>query len=124
MSASVAPFAVQSGEGTRLETPTGDWVTITAHTRNTNGSMSVLEVTSEPKSGPALHIHLREDELWWVLEGEYRFKAGFDWFGKPLRPTWRRSVQRSQDHSLSSFSACTTGSPTTAPASSNGCHAG
>jgi mannose-6-phosphate isomerase-like protein (cupin superfamily) len=76
MSASVAPFAVQSGEGTRLETPTGDWVTITAHTRNTNGSMSVLEVTSEPKSGPALHIHLREDELWWVLEGEYRFKAG------------------------------------------------
>jgi mannose-6-phosphate isomerase-like protein (cupin superfamily) len=76
MSASVAPFAVQSGEGTRLETPTGDWVTIKAHTRNTNGSLSVLEITSEPRSGPALHTHLREDELWWVLEGEYRFKAG------------------------------------------------
>lgn len=80
MSASLAPFAVQSGEGTRLETPTGDWVTIKAHTRNTNGSMSVLEITSEPRSGPALHIHLREDELWWVLEGEYRFKAGGDVF--------------------------------------------
>jgi mannose-6-phosphate isomerase-like protein (cupin superfamily) len=38
--------------------------------------LSVLKITSEPKSGPALHTHLREDELWWVLEGDYRFKAG------------------------------------------------
>ena len=76
MSTSVPPFAVPPGEGTLLETPTGDVVTIKAHTRNTNGSMSVLEIAVEPNSGPALHTHLREDELWWVLEGEFRFKAG------------------------------------------------
>lgn len=76
MSASVPPFAVQAGEGTTLETPTGDQVTIKAHTRSTNGAMSVLEFAVAPKSGPALHTHLREDELWWVLEGRFRFRAG------------------------------------------------
>ena len=51
----LSSFAVQPGEGTPLETLTGDWVTIKAHTGNTYGSLSVLEITSEPKSGPALH---------------------------------------------------------------------
>jgi mannose-6-phosphate isomerase-like protein (cupin superfamily) len=81
MSNPVAPFAVLSGEGTPLETPTGGCVTIKAHTRNTNGSLTVLEFVNEPQDGPALHTHLREDELWWVLAGEYRFKAGDAIFG-------------------------------------------
>lgn len=77
MAIPVTPFAVQPSEGTPLTTPTmRGTVTIKAHTRNTNGAMTVLEFLNEPKDGPALHIHLREDELWWVLEGEYRFKAG------------------------------------------------
>jgi len=76
MSAQVPPFAVQAGEGETLEAPTGDVVTIKAHTRNTNGSMSVHEIAIAPKSGPGFHTHLREDELWWVQEGEFRFKAG------------------------------------------------
>jgi mannose-6-phosphate isomerase-like protein (cupin superfamily) len=72
----LAPFAVLSGEGTPLEIPFGGTVTIKAHTRNTNGSMSVLEFVHPPKAGPALHNHLREDEVWYVLEGQYRIKAG------------------------------------------------
>ena len=56
--------------------PTGDVVTIKAETRRTNSSLSVLEFAIAPKSGPALHAHLREDELWYVLEGTFRFKAG------------------------------------------------
>ena len=76
MSNPVAPFAVLSGEGTPLETPTGGSVTIKAHTGNTNGSMTVLEFVLSPKEGPGLHTHLREDELWYVLDGDFRFKAG------------------------------------------------
>ena len=83
MSQPVSPFAVLAGEGTPLETPTKSIVTIKAHTRNTNGTMTVLEFTTPPKDGPALHTHLREDELWWVLEGEYRFKAGDAMFRVP-----------------------------------------
>jgi mannose-6-phosphate isomerase-like protein (cupin superfamily) len=71
-----APFAVQPGEGPVLETPTGDAITVKADTMSTNGSLTVLELLVAPGSGPARHIHVREDEVWWVLEGEFRFKAG------------------------------------------------
>jgi mannose-6-phosphate isomerase-like protein (cupin superfamily) len=74
--APVAPFAVQAGDGTALETPTGDVVTVKAATRQTNGSLTVLEFVIGPKQGPALHTHVREDELWYVLDGDFRFKAG------------------------------------------------
>jgi mannose-6-phosphate isomerase-like protein (cupin superfamily) len=72
----VSPFAVQAGEGVALETPTGDVITIKAATRQTNGSLTVMELLFGPKKGPALHTHLREDELWYVIEGDFRFKAG------------------------------------------------
>jgi mannose-6-phosphate isomerase-like protein (cupin superfamily) len=72
----VTAFAVQPGEGTALETPTGDVVTIKADTGQTNGSLTVLELVISPNRGPALHTHLREDELWYVIEGDFRFKAG------------------------------------------------
>lgn len=73
---STAPFAVQAGEGPVLETPTADAITVKADTRSTNGSLTVLELLVAPGSGPARHIHVREDEMWWVLEGDFRFKAG------------------------------------------------
>ena len=76
MSTVIRPFAVQSGEGRTLETPTGDSVTIKADTKTTNGSLTVLEFVIGPKEGPALHTHLREDELWYVVKGDFRFKAG------------------------------------------------
>ena len=76
MSTWITPFAVQSGEGRELETPTGDRATVKADTRETNGSLTVLELLIAPKSGPATHSHLREDELWYVIEGDFRFRAG------------------------------------------------
>jgi mannose-6-phosphate isomerase-like protein (cupin superfamily) len=76
MSAFGAPFAVQSGEGTVLQTPTGDSVIVKADTSQTNGTLTVLEFIIGPNEGPALHTHLREDELWYVIEGDFRFKAG------------------------------------------------
>jgi quercetin dioxygenase-like cupin family protein len=76
MSTLIEPFAMTAGEGTLLETPTGDAVRIKTNTRNTHGSLTVLEFVISPKNGPALHTHVREDEVWYVLEGEFRFKAG------------------------------------------------
>jgi len=76
MSNAVEPFAVLPGEGTPLPIPFGGSVTIKAQTRNTNGSLTVLEFVHPPKAGPAVHLHFREDEVWYVLEGDYRFKVG------------------------------------------------
>jgi uncharacterized cupin superfamily protein len=38
--------------------------------------LTVIESVIPPKQGPALHIHTREDEMWYILEGDFRFKAG------------------------------------------------
>ena len=70
------PFAVQAGEGAVLESPTGDAITIKAATGQTSGSLTVMELVISPQKGPALHTHLREDELWYVIDGDFRFKAG------------------------------------------------
>jgi mannose-6-phosphate isomerase-like protein (cupin superfamily) len=75
----VPSFSVQAGEGRALPTPTADEITIKADTRQTNGSMTVMEFRIAAGSGPATHTHLREDELWWVLEGVFRFRTGNDW---------------------------------------------
>lgn len=76
MSAPIPPFAIQTGEGAVLETPTGDAAVVMADTKQTNGSLTVIEFVIGPKQGPGLHRHRNEDELWIVLEGEFRFKAG------------------------------------------------
>lgn len=80
MSTLLEPFAVQSGEGPRVETPTGDTARVMTSTSSTHGSLTVLHLVVSPKNGPALHVHHREDEVWYVLEGEFRFKAGSDMF--------------------------------------------
>ena len=42
--------------------------------------MTVMELRIAPgRPRRAEHIHLREDELWWVLEGDFRFRTADDW---------------------------------------------
>ena len=72
----ISPFVVQAGEGRVVTTPTGDSACIKTDTWNTAGSMTVMELVISPKNGPMLHTHVREDEVWWVLEGEFRFEHG------------------------------------------------
>jgi mannose-6-phosphate isomerase-like protein (cupin superfamily) len=42
----------------------------------TGGAMGVWEDVVEPGDGPPLHIHTREDELFHVIEGRFRFWSG------------------------------------------------
>ncbi len=76
MSGVLEPFAEALADGSRLLSPTGARVHIMAHTGNTGGALTVMEIESPPKDGPAVHVHSREDEVWYVVEGTYRFKAG------------------------------------------------
>lgn len=61
--------------------PTPFWVFDALHTalvrgRQTGGVYSISEVKSFPQTGPPPHIHLREDEDFYVLEGEFSFLLG------------------------------------------------
>ncbi len=42
----------------------------------TNGQYSVIISSTPPNGGPPPHVHENEDELFYVVEGEYEFKYG------------------------------------------------
>lgn len=49
--------------------------------KDNNGSIAIFEQTSlSPGRGTPLHIHTAQDEIFHVLDGEYRFKVGEDLF--------------------------------------------
>jgi mannose-6-phosphate isomerase-like protein (cupin superfamily) len=43
---------------------------------DTAGALSAFELSVLPQSGPYLHVHHREDEWYYILSGEFLFKAG------------------------------------------------
>jgi mannose-6-phosphate isomerase-like protein (cupin superfamily) len=46
-------------------------IDIKVSTLDTDGGLSVAEITSWDKGGPARHLHHEQDEWFYVLEGEY-----------------------------------------------------
>jgi len=48
-------------------------VTYKITSERTSGAYSLFEVVSEPGGGPPPHVQHREDEAFYVLEGEYEF---------------------------------------------------
>ena len=44
--------------------------------RKTGGAMAVVESTVKPGEGPPMHVHSKEDEVFYVLDGRFRF-----WWG-------------------------------------------
>ncbi len=72
---SVQAFVVPGGEGHVIQGPAGGPAIIKAGTETTNGSFTLLEVTVGPKQGPPAHSHGREDEMWYLHDGRFRFIA-------------------------------------------------
>lgn len=51
----------------------GDIVTIKIRNEETGGIYSQIETTCGPQVGPPMHVHHREDETFYVIEGEFEF---------------------------------------------------
>jgi quercetin dioxygenase-like cupin family protein len=49
---------------------------IKACAADTDGQLTIVEVTEPPGAQAPLHVHHREDEGFWVLEGELTFEVG------------------------------------------------
>lgn len=72
----VSGFVVPPGGGALLQAPVGGPLLIKAGTERTGGTFVLIEIRWPPLEGPPLHVHEREDEMWWVLEGDWRFRMG------------------------------------------------
>ncbi len=68
-------FVVPPDGGTTLRSPVGGVTLLKAATESTGGSFTLLENHVPPLAGPPRHVHAREDEMWFVLEGDLRFRA-------------------------------------------------
>jgi quercetin dioxygenase-like cupin family protein len=65
-------------EGTLIEGPVGGPLTFKVRGEQTNGTFTAFENVIPPGQGPPLHTHANEDESWYVIEGELRFKLDGD----------------------------------------------
>ena len=51
-------------------------IDIKVSTLDTDGALSVAEITSLHKGGPARHLHHEQEEWFYVLQGEYVIEVG------------------------------------------------
>lgn len=79
-------FKVKSGESRsgvhlKMKGVTLNVLDIKISSKDTDGALAVFEQTGyTPKGGPPLHIHHFQDEMFYVVEGNYLFQVGEDKF--------------------------------------------
>ena len=74
---------VAPGGGLSLENPAGGVMTFLIMAARSGGAVTALETTAAVGEGPPLHVHRREDELIYVLEGRFRVKLDDELFDAP-----------------------------------------
>lgn len=58
----------------------GSLAEIKVTAKQTGGLVSIVEITEPPGAEAPLHVHRREDEAFWVLEGAVTFEVGGERF--------------------------------------------
>ena len=69
------PLAVRRDEGD-ARWWFGGLAVIKATAADTGGQMTIVEMTEPPGAEAPLHVHHREDEAFWVLDGDVTFEVG------------------------------------------------
>ena len=54
----------------------GDLYTFKITGKETQGAVTIIDQIIQPRSGPPPHIHHREDEAFYVLDGKFQFMCG------------------------------------------------
>ena len=69
------PIAVRSDEGEAYWF-FGNLAVIKTTADDTAGQLTVVEITAPPGLEVPLHVHRRDDEAFWILEGDVTFEVG------------------------------------------------
>jgi mannose-6-phosphate isomerase-like protein (cupin superfamily) len=67
---------VAPGEGPSVWAFSGDRYTVKAAAGDTNGSFGLMEAVVPPESGPPMHIHHKEDEAFYIVDGRFEVADG------------------------------------------------
>ena len=78
-SATAHAVVLGPGEGTPIWF-LGNLMVVKATVQSTNGAYGLLESLVRAGASPPLHIHHREDEAFWVLEGSLTIRCGDETF--------------------------------------------
>jgi quercetin dioxygenase-like cupin family protein len=73
--AALDPLAVASEEG-EARWWFGSLAVIKTTAAETGGQLTIIEVTNPPGYEAPLHVHHRDDEGFWILEGSVTFQVG------------------------------------------------
>lgn len=69
-------IAVPPNEGKMLQVQPGETHILKAVGADTDGAYTLIEIIVEPQVGPPMHLHRREVEAFYVLEGTFAFQVG------------------------------------------------
>jgi mannose-6-phosphate isomerase-like protein (cupin superfamily) len=70
-----APSHIPAGEGESVWF-TNNLMVLKATAQSTGGAFGLIEALAPAGSGPPLHVHHREDEALWILEGHLTVRCG------------------------------------------------
>jgi quercetin dioxygenase-like cupin family protein len=68
-------YALAAGDGERIWI-VADTMTLKATAESTGGALVLLENLTAPGGGPPPHVHTREDEFFYVLDGAFEIRIG------------------------------------------------
>ena len=68
-------YSLAAGEGERIWI-TGDTMTLKATAESSDGGLTLVENLTAPGGGPPPHIHVSDDEFFYVLEGTFDIRIG------------------------------------------------
>jgi quercetin dioxygenase-like cupin family protein len=74
-----SPFVVKNGksrfnESTIIGGKSPNDIKVSS--KDTQGNLTVFEYTGHVKGGPPLHVHPNQDEIFYVVDGKYKFQVG------------------------------------------------
>ena len=66
---------ISTGEG-KSYSQLGRFYSFKLWSAQTNGLLSIVEISTPPGSGSPLHIHRNEDQTFYIVEGEFEIQCG------------------------------------------------
>jgi mannose-6-phosphate isomerase-like protein (cupin superfamily) len=76
---SLHPYILQANEGEAVWY-TAARMTLKATSESTGGALSLVEALAPPDFAPPWHVHHRDDEMYYILDGSFLIKCGDELF--------------------------------------------